>query len=194
MKVAIGVPSGDTVHADFAFSLSRMVLSTAKNTKIEIEQFISAKSSIIQKGRHSLVEAALLTKADYILMLDSDMTFPEDLLQVLVSKNKDIIGCNYGTRRVPFKQLVKTLTKEYYPEKKDGVEEVGYLPTGVILIKLDVFRKFVKPYFDVVWNGEDFNGEDYNFCDRARNLGFKVFCDFTLSKYIGHIGTAIVRL
>jgi hypothetical protein len=58
-----------------------------------------------------------------------------------------------------------------------------------------VFDKLAKPYFRFeVDDKEQIVGEDYVFCDRAREAGFRIWCDAALSREIGHIGQSIHRL
>ena len=68
------------------------------------------------------------------------------------------------------------------------------IPTGCLLIRMRVFDKIPKPWFSTRIEGEKIQGEDYYFCDRAREAGFEIWCDGDLSREIGHIGQAVYRL
>jgi len=56
------------------------------------------------------------------------------------------------------------------------------IPTGCLLINMGVFDKLSKPYFrfETDANGA-IVGEDYVFCDRAREAGFRIWCDAVMS-------------
>jgi hypothetical protein len=72
-----------------------------------------------------------------------------------------------------------------------GLEEVGSVGTGVMLIKREVFQGMSEPWFDMPWQYDNrgYMGEDVFFCKKAQELGFKVYIDHDVSKEIGHIGT-----
>jgi hypothetical protein len=194
IKIAIGVPSGDMVHADFAMSLARLMSYTMlSKDKIDII-LINVKSSIVQKGRHETVLKALKFKVDYLLFLDSDMVFPADVIIRLLDSGMDVIGCNYPTRNTPFKPTCRNKLEQLVNSSDDSITEVGFIATGCLLINMKVFKKMKAPYFNVEWRGKDFLGEDYLFCEAARKLGYSVFCDNKLSKEIKHIGCAGYKL
>lgn len=195
MKIAIGIPSGDMVHADFAVSLACMV-SFALSKGVQVVGIINEKASIIEKARHTIVEQAMTMGADAIFFLDTDMVFPPDTLVRLLEADKAIIGCNYSTRRQPYQMTCRNEQREYVDPLDRGVRAVGFIATGCLLINLDIFRKLGKPYFEVKWNAARgwFDGEDYVFCQKARDKGCSVFCDFDLSREIQHIGTVNVKV
>jgi hypothetical protein len=190
-RIAIGLPTGDTVCADFAMSLANLVAFSASVADVAL---INVKSSIIQKGRHDIVEKALALAADKILFIDSDMTFQPFALAELLKSGKNVIGCNAPTKRPPIQPTCRDLDGKFVDAKLKGVREVGFIGTGFLLVDTEVFRKIGPPYFDIKWTGKTFRGEDYNFCDNARDKGEKVFCDFDLSMGITHLGVSAYGL
>jgi hypothetical protein len=73
--------------------------------------------------------------------------------------------------------------------------EMQRIPTGCLLIKMSVFEKLTRPYFRFETDSEGaIVGEDYVFCDRAREAGFHIWCDVTISRELGHLGQKIHRL
>lgn len=185
MKIALGIPSMDMCHTDFAMSLAMLVSNSSHELGI-----INEKTSVIQKGRHTIVERALELGADKILFLDTDMVFPRDTIDRLIARDKLIVGCNASTRTAPFKSTAKDLDGKYVDIKSDMITKVGYLGTGCLLVDMEVFKKIGKPYFDIKWNDVDFLNEDYNFCVRAREEGYDIWCDTKMSKEIVHLGQA----
>lgn len=196
MNIAIGIPSGDMVHKGFAMSLVGIIQYTNQHRPDIKAACIDTRASIVQKGRHEIVEAALSIQADKILFLDSDMMFPANIATELEKQGKDIIGLNYTTRRIPIRPTCMKIDKSGYEDYKlSGVKEVGYIGTGALLVSCEVFKKIGKPYFNVFWDDKAsrFVGEDYAFCDKARELGYKIYCDFDLSKEVIHIGESNFR-
>jgi hypothetical protein len=189
-RVAIAVPSGDMVHADFAMAYAQLCMASAG---LQL-QLITVKSSIVAQARNNGVEFARNFRADYILFLDSDMLFPPTALFRLLLHRKDIVGATYTKRVAPFEILGSQLAGQ--PTAPSGdLLEMQRIPTGCLLIKMAVFDKLAKPYFrfDIDADGA-IVGEDYVFCDRAREAGFRIWCDAAMSREIGHIGQAVHRL
>jgi hypothetical protein len=189
-SVAIAVPSGDMVHADFARAYAELCMASAKLPL----HLITVKSSIVAQARNNGVELAKSCGADFLLFLDSDMLFPPTALFRLLLHGKDIVGATYTKRVAPFEVLGTKLIGQ--PMNSSGdLLEMYRIPTGCLLIKMHVFDKLSKPYFrfEADINGA-IVGEDYVFCDRARKAGFRIWCDSVLSREIGHIGQAVYRL
>jgi glycosyltransferase involved in cell wall biosynthesis len=189
-RVAIAVPSGDMVHADFAMAYAQLCMASAAFPL----QLITVKSSIVAQARNNGVEHAREFGADYLLFLDSDMVFPPIVLLRLVLHRKDIVGATYTRRVAPYDALGSKLAEQ--PAVLSGdLLEMHRIPTGCLLINMQVFDKLAKPYFrfDTDDKGQ-IVGEDYVFCDRAREAGFRIWCDAFLSREIGHIGQSIHRL
>lgn len=189
-RVAISFPSSDMVHADFALALAGLCNSTQP---IETS-LVNNKSSIVAMARNNGVKCAQDMHADFILFLDSDMTFPRSTLHRLLAHRKDIVGATYTKRVSPF-----TLLGAVY-DREQAVDECGlirmrHMPTGCLLIRMTVFEKLSSPHFRFLTNEAtgEIHGEDYVFCDRAHDAGFEVWCDAALSLELGHIGQRIFR-
>lgn len=190
-RVAIAVPSGGMVHADFALSLAGLAHECGA-MRLHI---FSNMASIVAEGRNNGVACAQEVGADFLLFLDSDMTFPRNTLRRLLGHARDVVGATYSTRGSPFKELGVTLQ----PKPADappGLMEMTRMPTGCLLIRMAVFERLSKPYFrfgvDEACGG--LIGEDYLFCDRVRDSGLRIWCDVALSHEIGHIGQQIHKL
>jgi len=184
-KVAICFPSGDMVHADFALALAGLCNSTPPlETPI-----VNNKSSIVAAARNDGVRRARELGCDHILFLDSDMTFPRTTLHRLLVHREAIVGATYVKRVPPFALLGAALESLPTTDAR-GLTEMRRIPTGCLLIRLEVFDALARPYFRYVTDeaGGEIVGEDYVFCDRARAAGFRIWCDAALSLEIGHLG------
>lgn len=142
-------------------------------------------------GRNSCVDQALDKGAEWLLFLDDDHTFSSNILMRLLSHNVPIAGALYFQRQVPFAPVAyehKTEDEVYIPlnlhnHGENDLVEVVALGTGGMLIRSEVFHAMEKPYFE---HGRA--SEDLIFCDKARELGFPVYCD--LGARMGHISPA----
>lgn len=183
MRIAIVIPSGTLVHTQFALSLAAMV---AHLHRVEVA-FVNPKSSLVAASRNRGIRAALDLSPDHILFLDSDMSFPPDALERLISADKDIVGANYVMRNQPHKSLAIPLGRE--AQYVSGLVEVEGLPGGLVLLNPKVFHTMEQPWFETPpVDGGELKGEDYHFFDKARALGFEVWLDCDLSLQVVHWG------
>jgi len=193
--IVIGIPCGDVVQTDFAMCLTFMVAhSLMNNVHVAL---VSQKSSLVEVGRNNIVAAAKQLKATKIFFLDTDMTFPDNILLRLLAHDKDIVCCDAVRRRPPYTTVVEDIDGkpiDHVTETRKLVELKG-VTTAVALIDMKVFDAMKAPYFHVDWKGENsFLGEDYFFSHKAKELGFSSWCDVENSQHIGHIGTSVFRI
>jgi hypothetical protein len=137
------------------------------------------------------VGAAQLIKATHVLFLDSDMTFPLDVLKRLLAHGKDIVGAVYSRRRAPFGPTGQPMEGA---KESGGLLRMKNLPTGCVLITMRVFEKLPKPWFSDRVEGEHILGEDFHFCEKATTAGFEIWQDTALSREVGHIGEKVFKL
>jgi len=158
--------------------------------------------TLIFTQREKLVDEALGWGADYVLWIDSDMRFPANTIEIMLSRDVPILGVNATTRRDPVMPTamnlkldrsdneVKQVWTKIESRGKQGIEQVTAVGFGVTLIKTDVFKKVPKPWHDVIWTDHgNVIGEDVSFCVKCLEQDVPVFVDHELSMHIGHIGT-----
>jgi hypothetical protein len=194
-KLAICVPCRDQVQSTFTFSLVQLV-QYCNSIKLPVN-VIMQTGSLISRQRQNLAESAISSNATHILWLDSDMTFPSNIAETLLSHNQDIVACNYSTRSTPLKGVAYAKIGDWNSWIKPNItkprlKEVAGIGMGCMLTKIEVFSKIEKPWFEVSWVDEynDFIGEDFYFCVCAREAGYQILVDTVSSKEIKHIGTA----
>ena len=199
MKVFIAIPCMDTLSAKFAQCLVNLV-NHKRDFDVEVGFHIG---SLVYDSRNKLAERAINSTADYVLWLDSDMTFMPDtldmMLDTLKTNNYEILTGMYFRRRPPFTPTLfeelrilptGTVTKEF-DEIPDEIFEVAGCGFGCVLMSRNVlWNVFCQ-------NGNMFApingvGEDLSFCYRARRIGHKIYCDPTIA--LGHeIRTTITK-
>lgn len=179
------------VHADFAVSLGSMMHSLGEMPM----SLVVGKSSIVADARNLSLEFAQKYGAEYILFIDSDMTFPKDALLKLLVRKVDIIGATYSRRTAPF-HFLGDILQEQPADAPKGLLEMSRIPTGFLLVKATVFESLKRPYFRFRVDEEaGVNiGEDFDFSDRVRAAGYRIWCDPYLSKELGHIGEQSFKL
>ena len=183
MRVGVAIPSGTMVHTNFALSLAALMGNVRDHQCL----LINSRSSNIAISRNRAVLEAKAAQCDALLFLDTDMSFPADTLERLVRADKDIVGCNYVMRQPPYAALARSLGNAHV--QVQGVTQVERLPTGVMLIRMAVFDRLPQPWFRFpVLDNAEIGGEDYWFCDAARQAGFSVWMETDLSLQVVHWG------
>lgn len=197
MKLAICVPCRDSVMSGFCFDLAKLVGYHSRNTDDQI-MIYQMPGTLIFHQREKLADQALKDGAEAILWIDSDMRFPADTLERLLSHGVDICGVNATTRREPIMPTALDLEvvdgnpvfHKVETRGKDYVEEVSAVGFGVTLTRKSVFEKMPQPWFDILWTDNGgIVGEDVHFCIKAQDNGVKTYVDHVLSPLIKHIGT-----
>jgi len=194
--IAVCTPARDMVHTMYSYDLVNMVAYHTINTNDAVSLKIS-QGTLIANQRAELSLDAMAEGCTHILFIDSDMRFPQDMIGRLLKHDLDIVATNCARRRMPTgptaqlykengeRELVWTM-----PEST-GLQEVGSVGMGVMLIKANVFAALSEPWFETPWRMDKrgYIGEDVFFCQKAAAAGFKIWIDHDVSKEIGHIGT-----
>lgn len=143
----------------------------------------------IDEMRNSLVDIAKEYKRTHILFLDTDMSFPQDMIPMMIedledNPKHDAVTGLYVKKKPPYLPHVYPSflkTKKFsiagaFPT--EGIFEVAGAGMGCILIKMDVFKR--KPYFKMGGSagGAKALGEDLFFFAKFRP---KTLCDTRIS-------------
>jgi len=159
-------------------------------------KFLNVKKGGIsdpEDGRRQVVKYDFA--GDYLLFIDSDQIFPEDTLVRLAAHNVPIVGTLVVSKAPPHYPVTafgnpKDGFQSILNWPKDSLIEVDVTGFGCILIKREVFEIFPEgnPFQKVFSEKLDKNlGEDWSFCLRARELGFKIYVDTSIP--VGHKGS-----
>jgi hypothetical protein len=193
--IAVCTPARDMVHTMFTYDLVNMVANHTLNTNDAISLKIS-QGTLIANQRAELCLDAMREKCTHVLFIDSDMRFPHDMIERLLQHDLDIVATNCARRRMPTGPTAQIYKENgerelvYTMPESTGLQEVGSVGMGVMLIKANVFAKLAEPWFETPWRHDKrgYIGEDVFFCKKARDAGFKIWIDHDVSKEIGHIG------
>lgn len=160
--------------------------------------FMVGKRMNIHDSRNNAVIWAIENNMDYILWFDDDMVLEKSgkpLFTTLLGHDKDFVSPLFFQRRPPYMPLLfrrmeyldgTFVTMDNILEYDKGLLDVDGVGFGCCLTKVEMFKKIAKPWFVM---GDSF-GEDLYFCEKAKQAGFKIFCDTTIQ--VGHIGDAPV--
>lgn len=192
MSGSIGIVASETGRYTL-FSASLMRIKHPPNTTPDW-----GMSSDISGARNMLVERSLERGSEWILFLDDDHVYPDDILLRLLAHEKDITCSLYMQRQPPFGPVAYTHRVEgsYMPLQLPGMPEEGLIDiyaTGCsgMLIRSEVFRAIEYPWFEHGRVGELWNAsEDLIFCEKAREAGFDIHLD--LGVRLGHLAPCAI--
>ncbi len=197
-KILIAVPCMDMVSARFAQSLT-----TLKKVGQCTVSFLIG--SLVYDSRNKLAGLAMQMEADYIMWFDSDMVFRPDTLERMMDvmdKNPDIdiLSGLYVRRGAPFTPVIfsKLEVNEHGELDWDDVVnipdepfEVAGCGFGCVLMKTDCLYEIASKENGGMWFTPIAGaGEDCAFCIRARESGYKIWCDPRID--LGHMAYAPV--
>lgn len=157
--------------------------------------------SLITLARNILVDSFLNSPGTDLFFLDADINFhAQDMVRVIEhSTDRDIVGALYPLKTDPIAfPAMPASERDDEVIMSEGLIEFNRIPTGFMNIRRRVFEAIIVPkvnfkdgtkkgvYFDFLRDGDDYIGEDFFFCDLARDHGFKIHIDPTIQ--LGHIG------
>lgn len=194
MKILIGTPFKDMAASGYIRSLANLISYTVGQGH-EVDYI--AEHGGLFNARDRICIKAIRGNYDYMLQIDSDQTFPEDALCKMLDRKPDImtgiyVGGEETHRPVLFTELYKDSHEANAHASKKGLNdlmkkevfEVAGCGAGFLLVREHIIRlmrihlhEWFKPYEGL--------GEDVSFCQRARELGFKIYADNTFR--VGHI-------
>ena len=199
-KILVGYPNGGSVSAMKTHSLLQLQKFelTTPNDQYELIEIEGAQGLYIQENRNNLINLALEMKVDWLLQVDSDVSFQNVLLRMMMrsaSKNdRPIIGGLYTNIGNVVGSGEFEALNCIYREVEDGqytvikppedmqpfqVDAVG---AGCLLTHVSVYEKWEYPWFYVgVFTKPDgkkqITNEDIGFCRNVRQLGYPIWVD-----------------
>lgn len=202
LNVVVVVPSGPHWLADFSTSLISM-MGYFLNNKVPGSntcQFrvVNVKGSILPTLRLNGLKAAKAVDASHLLYVDSDHTFPADMLNRLLKWKKDCVAVNCVTKSLP---ATTTARKKVEGDPHGAIvysdlEQVGQLErvwrvgTGVMLLSKRAYNQIPHDSFAMTYksDADTYQGEDWTLCEALEKAGVPIYIDHAISQQVGHVG------
>jgi hypothetical protein len=211
---------------DFKVSL-KLAISLAKFAQLAPQHGIDVQigsicgCSVVSRARNLLVRDFLDSPCTELLFIDSDINFePESILRLMAWGGDPKKGIVAAVPRVRDAKATYIATLD---QDEDGLTMNGMglvrakrVATAFMWVQRKVFEdllaahpewnyyeprqnKHLNAVFDFVVTPEGYIGEDFLFCDRAREAGYEVWVDPTITlghmgvqEYIGNFGNDII--
>lgn len=232
--IAVATPCyGGQVFQNYLLSIIKLIYA-AQKFDVQLSFIIRGGDSLIPRTRNSIVaEFMVSTQYTHLLWVDADIGFEPEAVFRLLAADRAVAAGVYPLKKIMWPDRVERgmAMNEFkaratkYPFNPingarvdaDGFIEVLDAPTGLMLIKREVFEKMRDAYPNlkivvddmpgleniadkvVDWNYRFFDvmteesgrylSEDYAFCRRWQNIGGKVVVD--VASNLTHQGTNV---
>jgi len=208
-SIFVALPAYDfKVSLKLAVSLAQFAGKAAAHG-IDIQIGSICGCSVVSRARNLLVQDLLESHCDYLLFVDSDINFePEDIFRLMAWAENPNMGIVAAVPRTRSTDKVYIATLDHDEDGQLSMNGMGLVrakrvATAFMLVQRKVFEdmtvahpewkyhdartnRMVPCLFDFALTEEGYVGEDFLFCDRARELGYEVWIDPTIS--LGHMG------
>lgn len=197
-KYLIAIPCMDSIATPTVASIVAL-------SRVGASKFSFLSNSLVHDARNMLAREAIETGADRIMFIDSDMVFASDLMERLAADlddGLDFVSGIYVKRRLPTIPVLyksaeivevdgrqKGQTQAYTDYPKDTLFEFAACGFGAVMMNVDMLIEVCKVYHEPFAPLPGMFGEDISFCYRARQLGYKLWCDSRIK--LGHVGTTV---
>lgn len=187
MKLLIGIPTMDFVHVEFMKCLCALI-QRLRDEKVNFDLDINS-GTLVYLARERIAHRAINEEYTHVLWLDSDMVFQPSLLDDLMFSGKGFVTGIYHARRKGYASCIFKSIEinhierfETYPAETFEIAGCGF---GCVLVETEILKSVC------LNKGTCFTplrhlGEDIAFCQRAREMGFRLYCEPTV--VCGHIG------
>jgi GT2 family glycosyltransferase len=168
------------------------------------DALLTTSSTLVQEARN-IINDTFLDKSTvpYLLMLDSDVLPPPDLIERLMADDKPVVGGWYrkkekfavkeldGSVKIYQRPVVYDFSRYdaekghyFYGQRLEpgkGLERVDAMGAGCWLVKREVIEKIGRSPFSL-----NESGEDMCFCRAVYKAGYEVWVDWDIP--CGHAG------
>jgi hypothetical protein len=188
VHVFVAIPTHGTVGIRWALRLHQILDAAPYQTTYAADWHYG-----VAESREHLAEAALATESvTHVMFMDSDV-MPDDIdvINRLLAADLPIVSGLYrntlgsgvnawmGPNTIALKQQAPIVE----------VERVGF---GLVMVKREVFEAIKERPWFYLTAGKSQQGEDFYFCRKARNAGFKVCVDMRVqAKHVQYVEASV---
>lgn len=188
--IAIGIPMDEIMY-------SRCFAGFMQIDWMPWDHQLFTFSTYLPDARNRIHNAFLQSGAPYLMMLDSDIWAPPTVIRDLMRHNLPFVGGWYRQKR---RDAALPVVYDFVEEKSEsqnyaageltyrqrttegkGLEPVGAIGAGCMLMRRDVAEALGENPFDMRRGGEDLE-----LCKRITEAGFKVMVDWDV--HCAHVG------
>lgn len=158
------------------------------------DSFATTESTYLPNARNEIHNQFLKSEFPYLMMLDSDIMFPPDMLEKLMEHDKSIIGGWYRNKHkfTPPHPIVYdfvsvsengTVNWRHRDEPQKGVEKVDGMGAGCWLMKYETAAQLGESPYDMAGGTEDLK-----LSKKLMDLGIPLYVDWNIP--CAHLGVS----
>ena len=167
IKILLALPTNRLIKTKCAESLLNL------KSEYEVKALVSQRGYNTAENRNHIGAYAVNNGFTHRFLVDDDMVYESDTIDRLLECGKDIVGGLYKTKYEDTEYVIEA------EEIKDEMFECIGIGGGLLMIKTEVLRKVPQPWFGYLWhqNGMVKESNDWYFCRKARETGYKIWCE-----------------
>jgi hypothetical protein len=188
LPICWGIPMDEILYAKF-FSNFLM------QAKMPWDSIITTESTYLPSARNTIHNNFLERNTDpYLMMLDSDVLSPPNIVQTLINHDKHIVGGWYRKKsRTDAHPIVYDFIEEteegiFFEHRKEpgtGLEKVGGMGAGCWLMSRELAEALGENPYSM-----DRGTEDLVLCKKIMDLGYEMWVDWDMA--CPHVGVTWV--
>ncbi len=210
-KLFIALPVYGALDVFFTQSLIKVL----NDPPVAMMLRLNPGDSLVSRSRNTLTADFLESDATHLLFIDTDLIFSGDQIERILAHQEDVVGGFYPKKQEGPVQWVCNAHLSPNEPRADGLQDVRYMGTGFLCTHRRVFERMIEVYGEQLrykadhrdrteydfWSvgtyqypdgSRRYLSEDWFFCQRALDLGFKVWGDTKI--VLKHVGQAIYPL
>jgi len=190
-KILIAIPTARYIEADTFKSIYDLEIPEGYETTFQY--FYGYRVDQVR----NLICDWVVRGYDYLFSVDHDITFPPDTLKKLLTHDVDLVAGVYRQRLEPQAIEIYDLNQQRMTIEQiygQPLVPIGGCGFGCVLVKKEVIAGIGYPQFEyhpALDHGNTIS-EDTDFCKKAMNKGFKLWCDPSI--LCGHIGSTTMHV
>lgn len=208
-KVMVGLPVYGGYDPHFITSLMDLLV---QRIPVALAMKTCIGDSLVSRARNRIAAAFLRSDCTHLLFLDTDLIFSPEQIARLVGHDEPIVAGLYPKKQRELGWVCNLLPFEAMDER--GLKPVRYAGTGCLLIAREVLEAMIVRWPEIEYDPDDgdeagvkwdlfptgvlacpktgrrrYLSEDWWFCERALQLGYKVWMDTQV--VLKHVGPMI---
>ncbi len=190
-KILIAIPTARYIESDTFKSIYD--LEIPEGYEATFQTFYGYRVDQVR----NLIADWVVRGFDYLFAVDHDVTFAPDTLKKMLSHDVDLVSGIYRQRLEPQMIEIYNLQQQRMDISQvygKNLVQIGGCGFGCVLVKQQVFTSIGYPQFEyhVALNHANTISEDTDFCRKAMNKGFTLWCDPSI--LCGHIGSTTMTV
>lgn len=190
-KILIAIPTARYIEADTFKSIYNLEIPEGYETTFQY--FYGYRVDQVR----NLICDWVVRGYDYLFSVDHDITFPPDTLKKMLAHDVDLVAGVYRQRLEPQAIEIYDLNQQRMTIEQiygQPLVPIGGCGFGCVLVKKEVIAGIGYPQFEyhpALDHGNTIS-EDTDFCKKAMNKGFKLWCNPSI--LCGHIGSTTMHV